>query len=103
MVSMEVSQFCPLDVLPWGWVRRDAVPRPVPLAPALDFRATEPVFDLAAERALVGGVIDLVAPLELPVALGCARLLAGDGDFDPLRDGVEDFPGAFRPVRDCFF
>jgi hypothetical protein len=67
---MEVSQFCAPEGLPWDCVRRDVVPRPVPLAPALDFRATEPVFDLAAERALVGGVIDLVAALELPVALG---------------------------------
>jgi hypothetical protein len=103
MVSIEVSQFCPLDVLPWGWVRRDAVPRPVPPAPALDFRATEVVFDLAAERALLGRFMDLVAALELPVALGCARLLAVDEVFDPLRDGVEDFAGVFRPARDCFF
>jgi hypothetical protein len=103
MVSMEVSQFCPLDVLPWACARRDAVPRPVPLAPALDFRATEPMFDLAAERALVGGVIDLVAPLELPVALGCARLGAVDEAFDPLRDRVGVLSGAFRLVRDGVF
>jgi hypothetical protein len=103
MVSMEVSQFCAPEVLPWACVRRDAVPRPMPLAPALDFRATEVVFDLAAERALVGRFIDLVAALELPVALGWARLGAVDEAFDPLRDRVGDFPGALRPVRDCFF
>jgi hypothetical protein len=100
---MEVSQFCPLDVLSWDCVRRDAVPRPLPLAPALDFLAAEGVFDLAAERPLAGRFIDLVAALELPVALGCARLLAVDGVFDPLRDRVGAFPGALRPVRDCFF
>jgi hypothetical protein len=63
----------------------------------------EVVFDLAAERPLAGRFIDLVAALELPVALGCARLLAVDGVFDPLRDRVGAFPGALRPVRDCFF
>ena len=103
MVSMEVSQFCPLDGLPWDCIRRDAVLRPVFLVLTLDFFAAEVVFDLAAERALVGRFIDLVVALELPVALGCARWLAGDEVFDPLRDRVGDFPGAFRPFRDCFF
>ncbi len=77
--------------------------RLAPLVLALVFRAAETVFDLAAERALVGRFMDLVAALELPVALGWARLLAVDEVFNPLRDGVEDFPGVFRPVRDCFF
>ena len=75
----------------------------MPLAPALDFRATEPVFDLAAERTLVGGVIDLVAALERPVALGCARSVAVDEAFDPLRDRVGVLSGAFRLVRDGVF
>jgi hypothetical protein len=79
------------------------VRRLAPLVPALVFRAAEAVFDRAAERALVGGVIDLVAALERPVALGCARLLAVDEAFDPLRDRVADFSAAFRLVRDGVF
>jgi hypothetical protein len=70
---------------------------------ALDLRATEPVFDLAAERALVGGVIDLVAALERPVALGCARSVAVDEAFDPLRDRVGVLSEDFRLVRDGVF
>ncbi len=73
------------------------------LVPALVFRAAEAVFDRAAERALVGGVIDLVAALERPAALGCARLLAVDEAFGPLRERVADFSAALRLVRDGVF
>jgi hypothetical protein len=97
MVSMEVSQFCP----PALRERRETVLRPVAGA-ALDFLAAEAVFDLAAERASAGSFIDLVAVLELPIALGCARLGAAD-DFDVLRDRVEDCPVDFRPVREGVF
>jgi hypothetical protein len=97
MVSMEVSQFCPPAVRE----RRETVLRPVAGA-ALEFLAAEAVFDLAAERALAGSFIDLVAVLELIIALGCARLGAADV-FDVLRDRVGDCPVDFRPVREGVF
>jgi hypothetical protein len=96
MVSMEVSQFCPPAIRE----RRETVLRPVAGA-ALDFLAAEAVFALAVERALAGSFIDLVAVLELPIALGCARL--GADVFDVLRDRVEDCPVDFRPVREGVF
>jgi hypothetical protein len=95
MVSMEVSQFCPPPVRE----RRETVPRP---AAALDFLAAEAVFALAVERALAGRFMDLVAVLELTIALGCACLVAADV-FDVLRDRVEDCPVDFRPVREGVF
>jgi hypothetical protein len=95
MVSMEVSQFCSPEVRE----RRETVLRP---AAALDFLAAEAVFALAVERALAGSFIDLVAVLELPIALGCARLVAADV-FDVLRDRVGDCPVDFRLVREGVF
>ncbi len=77
--------------------------RLAPLLPALVFRAADAVFDRAAVRAFVGGVIDLVAALERPVALGCARLLAVDEAFDLLRERMVDSSAALRLVRDGVF
>ncbi|MEZ0168384.1 hypothetical protein [Microvirga sp. TS319] len=65
----------------------------------LDLIAAAVVFDLAAGRALVGSFIDLVAVLELPIALGCARVVAADV-FDVLRDRVGDCPVDFRLARE---
>jgi hypothetical protein len=69
MVSIELSQFCAPELPPWDLVRRDAALRAASLVSPLDFRAVEVVVDLAANRALDGSVIDLVAARELPAVL----------------------------------
>jgi hypothetical protein len=100
IVSMEVSQFCAPDVRLPDRIRCEVVPRPVLLGAAPDLLATAVVFDLAAERAFTGGVIDLVAPLEVPIALGCVRLEAADEASDPRRDREGDCSVDLRLVRD---
>jgi hypothetical protein len=102
IVSREASQFCAPEVRLPDRVRRVAVLRPAPVVAALDFLA-EVVFDLATDRALAGNFIVLVAPLEAPVALGCARVLAVDEAPDPRRDRAGDCSADLRLVRDGVF
>ena len=83
---MEISQFCAPNMRLPDRVRREVVPRPVLLGAAPDFLATAVVLDLAAEHAFTGDAIDLVAPLEVPVALGCAR--SGAADEPPTHNAI---------------